>query len=33
MAEAVVRVDELPQVQAVAFVNSLRGWIDADLDL
>ena len=33
MTEAVVRVDDLPQVQAAAFVNSLRGWIDADLDL
>jgi para-aminobenzoate synthetase/4-amino-4-deoxychorismate lyase len=33
MTEAVVRVDDLHQVQAVAFVNSLRGWIDADLSL
>ncbi|MET3493053.1 para-aminobenzoate synthetase/4-amino-4-deoxychorismate lyase [Variovorax boronicumulans] len=31
LAEAVVRVDDLPRVQALAFVNSLRGWIDADL--
>ncbi|MDP9989662.1 para-aminobenzoate synthetase/4-amino-4-deoxychorismate lyase [Variovorax boronicumulans] len=31
LAEAVVRVDDLPRVQAVAFVNSLRGWLDADL--
>ena len=30
LAEAVVRVDDLPRVQALAFVNSLRGWIDAD---
>ena len=32
LAEAVVRVDELPRVQALAFVNSLRGWVDAVLD-
>jgi para-aminobenzoate synthetase/4-amino-4-deoxychorismate lyase len=31
LIEAVVRVDELPRVQAFAFVNSLRGWINADL--
>ncbi|MDH6165840.1 para-aminobenzoate synthetase/4-amino-4-deoxychorismate lyase [Variovorax boronicumulans] len=31
LAETVVRVDDLPRVQAFAFVNSLRGWIDADL--
>jgi para-aminobenzoate synthetase / 4-amino-4-deoxychorismate lyase len=31
LAEAVVRVDDLPRVQALAFVNSLRGWLDADL--
>ncbi|MGJ7605417.1 aminodeoxychorismate synthase component I [Variovorax sp. LT1R20] len=31
LAEAVVRVDELPRVRALAFVNSLRGWLDADL--
>lgn len=31
LAEAVVRVDDLPRVQAFAFVNSLRGWLDADL--
>ena len=29
LTEAVVRVDELPRVQGWAFVNSLRGWIDA----
>lgn len=33
LAEAVVRVDDLPRVQALAFVNSLRGWLDADLQL
>jgi para-aminobenzoate synthetase/4-amino-4-deoxychorismate lyase len=33
LAEAVVRVDDLPRVQALAFVNSLRGWIDADLNV
>lgn len=31
LAEAVIRVDDLPRVRALAFVNSLRGWIDADL--
>ncbi|MCR6476755.1 aminodeoxychorismate synthase component I [Variovorax sp. ZS18.2.2] len=31
LAEAVVRVDDLPRVQAFAFMNSLRGWLDADL--
>ena len=31
LVEAVVPVDDLPRVQAFAFVNSLRGWIDADL--
>ncbi|WP_332775157.1 aminodeoxychorismate synthase component I [Polaromonas sp.] len=31
VAEAVVRLDDLPRVQALAFVNSLRGWIAADL--
>ena len=31
LTEAVVRVDELPKVQGWAFVNSLRGWLEADL--
>jgi len=31
LVEAVVRVDDLPRVQAFAFINSLRGWLDADL--
>jgi len=31
VAEAVVRVADLPRVQAFAFVNSLRGWLDAKL--
>ncbi len=31
LQEAVVRVDELGEVSAFAFINSLRGWIDADL--
>jgi para-aminobenzoate synthetase/4-amino-4-deoxychorismate lyase len=31
LTEAVVRVEDLPRVQALAFVNSLRGWIDAIL--
>lgn len=29
--EAVVRVQDLPRVQGLAFVNSLRGWLPADL--
>ena len=29
ITEAVVRLDDLPRVQALAFVNSLRGWVDA----
>ncbi|OGB29862.1 MAG: aminodeoxychorismate synthase, component I [Burkholderiales bacterium RIFCSPLOWO2_12_FULL_61_40] len=31
VVEAVVRVQDLPRVTALAFVNSLRGWIDAEL--
>lgn len=31
LREAVVRVQDLPHVQALAFVNSLRGWLDAAL--
>lgn len=31
VVESVVRVQDLPRVQALAFVNSLRGWMDADL--
>jgi len=31
LIEAVVRVDDLPRVQALAFINSLRGWLDAKL--
>lgn len=31
LVEAVVRLDDLPRVQALAFVNSLRGWIPATL--
>jgi para-aminobenzoate synthetase/4-amino-4-deoxychorismate lyase len=31
LTEAVVRVEDLPRVQALAFVNSLRGWLDARL--
>lgn len=30
--EAVVRLDDLPRVRALAFINSLRGWLDARLD-
>jgi para-aminobenzoate synthetase/4-amino-4-deoxychorismate lyase len=29
LTEAVVRLEDLPKVQGWAFVNSLRGWIDA----
>ena len=29
ITEGLVRVDELPHVQGLAFINSLRGWIDA----
>ncbi|WP_234638540.1 aminotransferase class IV [Delftia tsuruhatensis] len=29
VAERIVRLDELPRVQGWAFVNSLRGWLDA----
>ncbi|OOG41117.1 aminodeoxychorismate synthase component I [Polaromonas sp. A23] len=32
LSEGVVRLEDLPRVQALAFVNSLRGWLDADLD-
>lgn len=31
LREAVVTLDDLPRVQAVAFVNSLRGWLPAKL--
>ena len=31
LQEKVVRVDALPQVQGLAFINSLRGWLDAEL--
>ena len=30
VVEAVVRLDDLPDVTGLAFVNSLRGWVDAD---
>jgi para-aminobenzoate synthetase/4-amino-4-deoxychorismate lyase len=29
LTEAVVRLEDLPRVQALAFINSLRGWLDA----
>ncbi len=32
MEEAVVLMSDLPRVQAVAFVNSLRGWVDGYLE-
>ena len=31
LAEAVVRLDDLPRVQGWAFLNSLRGWIGAEM--
>ena len=31
VTEAVLRVEDVPRVQAWAFVNSLRGWLDATL--
>jgi para-aminobenzoate synthetase/4-amino-4-deoxychorismate lyase len=31
VVEAVVRVDDLPRAQAIAFINSLRGWMPARL--
>jgi para-aminobenzoate synthetase/4-amino-4-deoxychorismate lyase len=31
LTEAVVRLDDLPRVQGLAFVNSLRGWLEARL--
>ncbi|TXT38062.1 MAG: para-aminobenzoate synthetase / 4-amino-4-deoxychorismate lyase [Comamonadaceae bacterium] len=31
LREAVIHLEDLPRVQAVAFVNSLRGWVEARL--
>ena len=31
VAEAVVRLQDLPRVQGWAFINSLRGWLAAEL--
>jgi len=31
VSERVVHIQDLPQVQALAFINSLRGWLDARL--
>jgi para-aminobenzoate synthetase/4-amino-4-deoxychorismate lyase len=31
VTERMVRIDEVPRVEAWAFVNSLRGWLDAQL--
>jgi para-aminobenzoate synthetase/4-amino-4-deoxychorismate lyase len=31
MIEAVVRIEDLPHVSGLAFINSLRGWIGAAL--
>ena len=32
VVEAVLRVADIPRVQGWAFINSLRGWLDATLD-
>ena len=32
LVEQVVRVDDLPRAEGIAFINSLRGWIDVQLD-
>ncbi|WP_367065919.1 chorismate-binding protein [Oryzisolibacter sp. LB2S] len=32
VSEAVVRLQDVPRVQAWAFINSLRGWLDATLE-
>ncbi|MEO8021911.1 aminodeoxychorismate synthase component I [Polaromonas sp.] len=32
VSEGVVRLEDLPRVQALVFINSLRGWLDAVLD-
>jgi para-aminobenzoate synthetase/4-amino-4-deoxychorismate lyase len=32
VVEAVVRVEDMPRVEALAFVNGLRGWLDGVLD-
>jgi para-aminobenzoate synthetase/4-amino-4-deoxychorismate lyase len=32
MVEAIIRLGDLSRVQALAFVNSLRGWVDAAWD-
>ena len=31
VVEAVIRLEDAPQVRAWAFINSLRGWIPAQL--
>ena len=31
VAERVIRVDELAHAEGLAFINSLRGWLDAQL--
>ena len=30
LVESVVRLDDVPSVTGIAFLNSLRGWVDAD---
>ena len=32
VVEAVLRVADIPRAQGWAFINSLRGWLDATLD-
>ncbi|RYF60614.1 MAG: hypothetical protein EOO29_47940, partial [Comamonadaceae bacterium] len=31
VVESVLRLQDVPRVQAWAFINSLRGWLDAEL--
>jgi para-aminobenzoate synthetase/4-amino-4-deoxychorismate lyase len=31
LSEAVVRVEDLQRAQGLAFINSLRGWLDAEM--
>jgi para-aminobenzoate synthetase/4-amino-4-deoxychorismate lyase len=33
VTEGVLRVEDVPQVERWAFINSLRGWIDATVEV
>ncbi|MEJ8814280.1 hypothetical protein WKW77_24560 [Variovorax ureilyticus] len=33
IAEKIIRVEELALAEGIAFLNSLRGWIDVQLDV